>query len=299
MIDLQKIKEKYGDYNFDKQHKLDKIFMGIVIHFDKETGDYIKPPFWEELRTEWKALTQKEYGYEPCGEFDSGTGTACQNHVERLEENNGVCLMHSAKKQMRKIPESSIGHIYKMSAQSIQTCDSCMLPYKEETCPYYKENAICTYEYDMYKDVVDKLKQQLGDNVTPILEIKIQQLAINVVLNMRASLLLSKNMYVRDSRSTLEIHPAFKVFKDTTNKIDAYINSIDKIINETQTSDTDNPYKQAIEQMQLQSDSTKIDLSDIEKNVQKDLKNKMDAALLKKDVKQWNELDDFFEEEDK
>lgn len=300
-MDIKKLKQKYKDYNFDMQHKRDKIFMGIPIHFDKETGEYIKPPFWEEIRSEWKELSMEEYGYEPCGVFNSRNGTACQNKQEILEENDGVCLVHSTSKKMQKVPQRGTGYLYQLSLLSIQTCDACMLPQKEDSCPYFKPGNSCVYENEVYEDIVNKLKNYYGDIADPVLEVKIAQLAMNVVLNMRASLLLSRNMYVRDSRSTLEIHPAFKVFKDTTQKIDSYISSINKLMEGVASTEMNEHDKISYFTKKLteeEEEYEEIDPDEIERMIREDIKKNQQNRITNNDIKDWKKIENLFGDEE-
>lgn len=273
--------------------------MGVPIHFDKETGEYIEPPFWEEIRREWKELSMEEYGYEPCGVFNKANGYACQNKQELLEENDGVCFIHSQSKKIQKVPMEGTDYLYQLSLLSIQTCDSCVLPQKEELCPYYTIKNTCTYENAVYNDVVNKLKFYYGEDIDPILEIKIAQLAINIVLNMRASLLLSRDMYVRDNKSTIDIHPAFKVFKDTTQKINSYISSIEKLMSGVAATNMDEHDKiqYFTNRLTHEEEEETMDPEEIERLIQRDIMKSQKNKISHNEIKDWNKIENFFEEE--
>lgn len=298
-MNIDKIKKDYPQYNFSKQHARDKIFMGVPIHFDKETGKYIEPPFWNELRKEWKQLSIEEFGYEPCGQFLEDSGIVCQNKQEIVEEDNGVCSLHQKKKPIKKIQPKGTGYLHQVGMTSIQSCDVCILPNKEEICPYFKNSEWCYYETNVYNDVIDKLKSYSNNKITPFLEVKIAQLAINIVLNMRASLLLSKNMYVFDGKASLDLHPAFRVFKDTTQKIDNYITSIEKMIQEVQHTDMDNISKISYFTDKITEEKHEEDISaeEIEKMIQEDIEKSRKNKISENSIDDWKKIKDIFDDE--
>lgn len=245
------IKSKYkNEYIFEKIHPNDKILLGFVIHYNENLKLYEKPVFWEEIRNSYKEMFLNEFGKEPCGEFIQTDGTICINEI--ASQKNDKCISHSTSNVEVKLGDMMQSYSKQIGYSGIQTCRVCLLQNKESVCPYFGIENICSYEKQAFDEIVQKIRDEYGSNIDYLTELKISQLAINVVINLRSIMLLSNQMYVFDKKSTLEIHPAFRVFKDTSSRIESYIKALTNIATVIKDSPSDNKMESFITEYKRQ-----------------------------------------------